>query len=77
MIEPLDTAIRLRMPGLRFRMLDSVQVQEELVRVRVGAPTVLGAAVRQDAEGFDAVLVVKGQHLIFKKSAAVREVLSV
>jgi len=55
------------MLGLRFCMPDSVQVQKELVGVRVGAPTILGAAVNRDAKDIHSVFVVEGQDLSFKK----------
>ena len=64
LVKPLDAPVGLRMPGLRLRVLDPVQVQEKLVGVRICSSAVLWAAVSQDAKDAYPMFVVEGQYLV-------------
>ena len=67
LIKALHSPVCLRMPDLDPRMLDLVELQEELVCMFVPLPTIFGTVVAEHPEHPDAMFIEEWQQPIVEK----------
>lgn len=66
-VQAFDEAVALRSADLGGAMFDSLQLQEELVRMPIRAPAELSAIIGKDRGNFGAMLFEKRQNVLIKK----------
>lgn len=66
-MEPLTDAVGLRTVGLRLRVLDVIDRQEQLVVVTLRPPAELGATISKDTDQVDSVFLEHRQYTIVEK----------
>lgn len=66
-MQPLADAVGLRMPRFRARMLDILDRQIQLVRVLFGVAAIFRAAIGEDPQQRDVMLVKERNHLVVEQ----------